>query len=106
MDLEYTSEHVYLQKLASRTQAIDFIGARSRNRTGTAQRPTDFKSVASTNFATRADERRSLKTNRADGRQENSPPSPITNSQVLQNRWNMEAEVGIEPASTALQAAA
>ena len=29
-------------------------GARGRNRTGTSRRTTDFKSVASTNFATRA----------------------------------------------------
>ncbi len=32
-----------------------FIGARDRTRTGTAARPRDFKSLASTNFATRAD---------------------------------------------------
>jgi hypothetical protein len=30
------------------------IGARGRNRTGTVLPPRDFKSLASTNFATRA----------------------------------------------------
>lgn len=54
-------------------------GARSRNRTGTTHRSRDFKSLASTNFAIRADELDSK----------------------LQKV--MEAEVGIEPASTALQ---
>ena len=32
------------------------FGARSRNRTGMASRPADFKSDASTNFAIRAEE--------------------------------------------------
>ena len=31
------------------------LGARARSRTGTAIRPRDFKSLASTSFATRAD---------------------------------------------------
>ena len=51
-------------------------GARGRNRTGTVFLPRDFKSLASTNFATRA------------------------------YRNVMEAEPGIEPGYTALQAAA
>ncbi len=37
---------------------IDWIGARDRNRTGTAVLgPADFKSAASTYFATRAEQR-------------------------------------------------
>ena len=31
-----------------------FYGARGRNRTGTAVKPRDFKSLVSTNFTTRA----------------------------------------------------
>ena len=57
-------------------QACDLSGARGRNRTGTVFLPRDFKSLASTNFATRA------------------------------YRNVMEAEPGIEPGYTALQAAA
>lgn len=36
------------------TQSIDILsyGAQGRTRTGTVLRPTDFESVASTNFAT------------------------------------------------------
>ena len=55
-------------------------GARSRNRTGTFFRTTDFKSVASTNSATRAG--------------------------FLAVEGNMEARDGIEPTYAALQAAA
>ena len=56
-------------------QACDLSGARGRNRTGTVFLPRDFKSLASTNFATRA-------------------------------LFDLEAEPGIEPGYTALQAAA
>ncbi len=59
------------------------VGARGRNRTGTARGPRDFKSLASTSFATRA-----------------------LGSQKLMRTEEMEAETGIEPMSTALQAAA
>ena len=56
------------------------IGARDRNRTGTGcLTPQDFKSCVSTYFTTRA---------------------------FMNERIKMEAGVGIEPASTALQAAA
>ena len=57
-------------------ESIGISGARGRNRTGTPFLARDFKSLASTNFATRA------------------------------AKEKMEARVGIEPASTALQAAA
>ena len=56
-------------------QACDLSGARGRNRTGTVFLPRDFKSLASTNFATRT-------------------------------LFDFEAEPGIEPVYTALQAAA
>ena len=58
------------------------VGARGRNRTGTARGPRDFKSLASTSFATRAE----------------------WLFRVLLK--DLEAETGIEPMSTALQAAA
>ena len=35
-------------------QLIDIYGASGRSRTGTAVKPRDFKSLASTNFATEA----------------------------------------------------
>ena len=57
---------------------IDVVGAQSRNRTGTAFLPRDFKSLVSTNFTTWAE----------------------SGSQ------KMEAGVGIEPAYTELQSAA
>ena len=57
---------------------IDVVGAQSRNRTGTAFLPRDFKSLVSTNFTTWAE----------------------FGSQ------KMEAGVGIEPAYTELQSAA
>ena len=54
-------------------------GAQGRNRTGTVSPPRDFKSLASTNFATWADD--------------------CYQSQI------MEAEAGVEPTSTDLQSA-
>ena len=56
--------------------SLTVLGAQGRTRTGTVFLPADFKSAASTNSATRA------------------------------GRGKLEARVGIEPASTALQAAA
>ncbi len=61
-------------------------GARSRSRTGTTFRSRDFKSLASTNFATRS-------------------ISVIAFYRDISEK-KMEAEGGIEPPSTALQAAA
>lgn len=61
---------------------IQSDGARSRNRTGTVLPPRDFKSLASTNFAIRANWRCKIQ------------------------QLEMEAEVGIEPAYTELQSAA
>ena len=66
------------------------IGARGRNRTGTVLPPRDFKSLASTNFATRA----------GAARQGRIVPANDAKGKKL------EAEAGIEPTSTALQAAA
>ena len=56
---------------------VDKGGARGRTRTGTVLLPRDFKSLASTYFATRAHE-----------------------------KLKVEARVGIEPALTDLQSAA
>ncbi len=43
-----------LRNIASFAQLVDIYGARGRTRTGTGLLPRDFKSLASTNFATRA----------------------------------------------------
>ena len=66
-----------------------YFGARGRNRTGTVLPPRDFKSLASTNFATRAE-----------------TCAWDSTESFTRSREKMEAEGGIEPPSTALQAAA
>ncbi len=45
---------IWLNKKAFKKKALEFDGARGRNRTGTVLLPRDFKSLASTYFATRA----------------------------------------------------
>ena len=42
------------QSILAKSQPIDWIGASGQNRTGTVLPPRDFKSLASTNFATEA----------------------------------------------------
>ena len=66
------------------TQNYLQVGARGRTRTGTVLPPRDFKSLASTNFATRA------------------------NNFLIYRLYfsRLEARAGIEPTYTALQAAA
>ena len=62
-----------------------YFGARGRSRTGTAAKPRDFKSLVSTCSTTRA---------------------KVFEDTVVPELEGLEAGVGIEPASTALQAAA
>ena len=68
------------KRLSGIAKSLMFIGARGRTRTGTIFRSTDFKSVASTNSATRA--------------------TGFTKTRI------MEARTGIEPTYTELQSAA
>ncbi len=63
---------------------IDPDGARDRNRTGMTLRSGDFKSPASTCFATRA----------------------MAVARIVQENEKLEARVGIEPAYAELQSAA
>ena len=72
-------------------------GARSRDRTCTPLRARDFKSLASTSFATRAGV--------AEPRADRAARQPVGESTPA-TETGLEAGVGIEPASTALQAAA
>ena len=85
-------------------------GARGRTRTGTVLPPRDFKSLASTNFATRAGVvlYNALKF-RCCSDLWSFPPQRHPGFRVVlrdNELLCMEAEGGIEPPSTALQAAA
>ena len=74
-------------------------GARSRNRTGMGGLgPRDFKSLVSTNFTIRAAEDRRRHSRISMTKRYNQSTKQVT--------LNLEAGVGIEPAYTALQAAA
>ena len=73
---------------------IDLVGARSRNRTGTVFPPRDFKSLASTNVATRAGGLNCLAC-----RVFNETPSKPCNSvlpQLLQEHRECEWRLGSE----------